>query len=57
MPISLLCPTRHLNGAVVSELISSRPALMVTGAWGCLWPPVKTERRDEGLLGEEGGRG
>jgi hypothetical protein len=25
---------------------------MVTGAMGCLWPPVKADKRDEGLLGE-----
>ena len=42
---------RHLNGALLSDQVSNRPALMVAGASGCLWPPVKADRRDEGLLG------
>ena len=39
---------------MVSELLCNRPAVMVAGASGCLWPPVRAERRDEGLLGEGG---
>ena len=48
-------PHRHLNGAVVSEQLCNRPALMVTGATGCLWPPVKADKRDESMLGERQG--
>lgn len=48
------CPLhRHLNGALVSDQLSNRPALMVAGAFGCLWPSVKADRRDEGLLGDD----
>ena len=43
---------RHLNGALVSDQLGNRPALMVAGATGCLWPSVKADRRDEGLLGD-----
>ena len=42
---------------MVSELLCNRPAVMVAGASGCLWPPVRAERRDEGLLGEGGEEG
>ncbi len=43
---------RHLNGAVLSEVVTSRPALVVAGASGCMAPSVNMLKRDTELLGE-----